>query len=134
MAGLKRSVTAVSVLPLGDADHRREVGHRMPTANGDVFRWQFVKLDETAVSWNFKRFEVVNNRCIEAALRFDRSTRVTDNCDVGVALRVARQPTPWFALSDDRLGMVTRATQRIRLTGRPAPIRCKLKPRAGPSG
>ena len=42
MEALERSVTAVSVLPLGDADHRREVGHRMPTTNGNVFRWQFV--------------------------------------------------------------------------------------------
>ena len=38
-------VSRVSVLSLGDADHCREVGHRMPTVNCDVFRWVFVKLD-----------------------------------------------------------------------------------------
>src|SRR5262249_15998294 len=82
-----RSGAAISVLSRVGADHRREVGHRMPTTNGDVFGWQFVQLDETAVSRDPKRLEVVNDRRVEAAFRFDRSTRVANNCDVDVALR-----------------------------------------------
>lgn len=70
------------------AEHSREVCHRMPTTNGNVLWWQFVQLDETAVSRNSKNFEVVDDRRIEAALRLGRPTCVADHCDVGVALRV----------------------------------------------
>jgi hypothetical protein len=41
-AGLGRSDTACSVLGLDDTDHRREVGHRLPSTDGNVFRRQFV--------------------------------------------------------------------------------------------
>src|SRR5436305_15138055 len=59
-------------------DHGREVRHRMPAANRNVSGRQLVQLNETAVSRNSERFEVVDDRRVEAALRFRRSTRLAD--------------------------------------------------------
>ena len=47
-----------------------------------------VALDPFLSGWPEYRFEVVNDRRKKAALRLDCSTRVPDDCDVVIALRI----------------------------------------------